>query len=240
MNKQNIRKLTWLLIFGIAMGLLETIVVVYLRELYYPAGFRFPLTLIPPGIISVELLREICTMIMLFSIAMLAGTTRNEKIACFIYSFGVWDIVYYLGLKLLLNWPESLMTWDILFLIPITWLGPVLAPVICSVLMIALAIEILYLQDNKPHFKIKSYEWILILSGAFIIFTSFIWDYTKMLISKGLLSIYRTLPENEQFREFITSHVPDFFNWWLFSVGILATFAAMIWMFLRNFRLIQN
>jgi uncharacterized membrane protein len=132
------------------------------------------------------------------------------------------------------------MTWDILFLIPITWLGPVLAPVICSVLMIALAIEILYLQDNKPHFKIKSYEWILILSGAFIIFTSFIWDYTKMLISKGLLSIYRTLPENEQFREFITSHVPDFFNWWLFSVGILATFAAMIWMFLRNFRLIQN
>lgn len=240
MQKQTIRKCVWLFIFGIAMGLLETIVVVYLRELYYPDGFRFPLTLIPPRIISIELLRELCTMVMLLSIALLAGTNRYEKFAFFIYSFGVWDIIYYIGLKLLLNWPESLLTWDILFLIPITWLGPVLAPVICSILMILLALEILYLQEKKPAFIIKRLEWTLIIAGAALIFISFIQDYIKMLITTGLLSAYQSLLENEQFKNFITHHVPDFFNWTLFLAGILAIIIAMVWMFRRNFRSVQK
>lgn len=240
MSKQNIQKFVWLLIFGIAMGLLETIVVVYLRELYYPDGFHFPLTLMPPKMILVELLREICTIVMLFSIAWLAGKTHLEKFAYFIFSFGVWDIFYYIGLKFLLNWPESLFTWDILFLIPITWLGPVLAPVVCSILMIIMAIEILYLQEKKPHFKIKIAEWILLISGAFIVFISFIWDYTKMLISTGLFSAYRTLLENEQFREFTRQHVPEVFNWILYLVGIFIIFIVMGWVFLRNFKLIRK
>ncbi len=238
MNKQTIRKFAWLFIFGIAMGLLETIVVVYLRELYYPEGFRFPLALIPPKIISVELLREICTIVMLFSIAILAGTTRYEKFAYFIYSFGVWDIVYYIGLKLLLDWPESLLTWDILFLIPITWLGPVLAPVIGSIFMILLALEIVYLQEKKLGFVIKRLEWTLIIAGAVLIFISFIWDYTKMLITTGLFSDYQSLLENEQFKNFITHHIPEFFNWYLFLAGIFAISIAMVWMFRRNFQVI--
>jgi len=237
-NKQTIRKFAWLFIFGIAMGLLETIVVVYLRELYYPEGFRFPLALIPPKIISVELLREICTIVMLFSIAILAGTTRYEKFAYFIYSFGVWDIVYYIGLKLLLDWPESLLTWDILFLIPITWLGPVLAPVIGSIFMILLALEIVYLQEKKLGFVIKRLEWTLIIAGAVLIFISFIWDYTKMLITTGLFSDYQSLLENEQFKNFITHHIPEFFNWYLFLAGIFAISIAMVWMFRRNFQVI--
>ncbi|MBN2088654.1 hypothetical protein JW964_03530 [candidate division KSB1 bacterium] len=222
------------------MGLLETIVVVYLRELYYPDGFRFPLALIPPKIISVELLREICTIVMLLSIAMLTETTRYEKFAYFIYSFGVWDIVYYIGLKLLLDWPESLLTWDILFLIPITWLGPMLAPVICSMFMILLALEIVYLQEKKPGFVIKRLEWTLIIAGAVLIFISFIWDYTKMLITTGLFSAYQSLLENEQFKDFITHHIPEFFNWYLFLAGIFAISIAMVWMFRRNFQVIQK
>ena len=31
-----------LIIFAVSMGFLEAIVVVYIRELYYPDGFRFP------------------------------------------------------------------------------------------------------------------------------------------------------------------------------------------------------
>ena len=38
-----LNKVLALTLFSIAMGLLEAVVVMYLRELYYPAGFAFPL-----------------------------------------------------------------------------------------------------------------------------------------------------------------------------------------------------
>lgn len=53
-----LRKFVWLTLFGIAMGILESIVVVYLRELYYPSGFSFPLGLLPVKIYATEVLRE--------------------------------------------------------------------------------------------------------------------------------------------------------------------------------------
>lgn len=138
MKTEITRKLWIVLFFAIAMGFLEAIVVVYVRELYYPEGFRFPLKLIPPRIFSIELVRELTTLIMLAGIGLLAGKTKSGKFAWFLVNFGIWDITYYLALKIFLDWPESLHTWDILFLIPVTWIGPVLAPVICSVTMILL------------------------------------------------------------------------------------------------------
>ena len=105
-------------IFSLAMGILEAIVVVYLRAIYYPQGFEFPLSSISPQMLYVEFLREIATIIMLVTLAAIAGKNSLQKLSYFLYSFAIWDISYYVWLKRLLNWPPSFLTWDLLFLIP--------------------------------------------------------------------------------------------------------------------------
>src|SRR4030065_1101828 len=141
-------KVFFLIIFGIAMGFLEAAVVVYLRQIYYPEGFAFPLKAMALGELSIEYLREISTIVMLFSIGIIAGRYFYDRFAYFLFCFGIWDIFYYVWLKILLNWPSSLLTWDILFLIPVVWAGPVLAPIICATTMIIFSGFILYYHDQ--------------------------------------------------------------------------------------------
>ncbi len=107
------RKFISLTFFGIAMGFVEAAVVVYLREIIYPEGFCFPLKDIPVNLLFTEIAREVATIIMLVSLALLTGKTFHQRISCFLYSFGIWDIFYYVWLKITLNWPDSLFTKDI-------------------------------------------------------------------------------------------------------------------------------
>ena len=137
-----IKKIIWITIFSIAMAFVEAAVVVYLRAIYYPEGFAFPLTPRTDTIIGVELLREFATILMLLSIAVLTGRRGWERFAYFLFCFGIWDIFYYIWLKLLLDWPSSIFEWDILFLIPLPWIGPVIAPVFLSMLMIIFGFSI--------------------------------------------------------------------------------------------------
>src|SRR4051812_35804258 len=132
MLKTHIRMLKWLTIFSVAMGYLEGAVVIYLRKLYYPEGFSFPLKVMDASTGAVEFLREAATLFMFLSVAALCGKNLKERFAWFCFCFGVWDLVYYAVLKLALNWPLSWFEWDILFLIPVPWVGPVLAPCIVS------------------------------------------------------------------------------------------------------------
>ena len=201
------------------MGFLEAIVVVYMRELYYPEGFLFPLQLIPPRIFVIELVREISTIIMLLCIGLLIGKSALEKFAWFLLSFGVWDIFYYVALKLFLDWPESFLTWDILFLIPITWLGPVLAPLICSFTMIIFSLSAL--TRIKAPGKINTKFWYFFLIGAFLIFLSFILDYTKLLIREGYFSKGGPSLLDPGFTEAIVSYIPGPFQWGIFIIGEL-------------------
>lgn len=53
-NHSLLKKIVWLILFSIAMGYLESAVVVYLREIYYPNGFVFPLTPIDSTIAITE------------------------------------------------------------------------------------------------------------------------------------------------------------------------------------------
>jgi hypothetical protein len=119
-------------LYAVAMGILEAAVVVYLRRIYYPGGFGFPLVAMDPAILRVEILREAMTIVMLATVALLAADRAWPRLMAFLIAFGVWDIVYYAGLKVFLDWPASLVTPDILFLIPSVWIGPVLAPVIVA------------------------------------------------------------------------------------------------------------
>jgi len=206
-------------IFAIAMGFLEAIVVVYIRELYYPQGFSFPLELLPPRIFVIELVREFSTMIMLLSIGFLIGKSALEKFSWFLFSFGVWDIFYYVALKLFLDWPESFLTWDILFLIPITWIGPVLAPLICSLTMIFFALSV-FTRIKTPKI-INPVFWYPILIGAGLIFSSFIFDYTKLLIGEGYFSSGGPSLFDLGFTKAILSYIPEKFQWGLFLTGEL-------------------
>lgn len=89
------KTIVWLTLFSIAMGFMETAVVVYLRKIYYPGGFHFPLVPISSDIALIEFIREAATLIMLFGIGALTGKTVSQKFAFFIYCFAIWDIFYY-------------------------------------------------------------------------------------------------------------------------------------------------
>ncbi len=222
--------------FAISFGFLEAIVVVYLRELYYPSGFSFPMKLIPHKIYFVEIVREVTTIIMLISAGSLAGKTRIQKFAYFLIAFALWDIFYYVALKLFLDWPQSLLTWDILFLIPIPWLGPVLAPVICSLGMIVFGLLILNFEENKINVKLNGREFGLTLTGIILILITFLWDYAYLILHNGFLSDFSGLMKNEKFLEISSQYVPHFYNWYLFSVGVVLISASMWSLYFRLLR----
>lgn len=208
-----------LTIFSIAMGFLEAVVVVYLRQMYYPEGFAFPLRPMVLEGFFVESLREISTLIMLISVGMAAGRILSERLAYMLYCFGIWDIFYYVWLKVLLDWPQSLLTWDILFLIPVVWAGPVLAPITCAFTMVAIGARILYLHEKGRQTKISPFELAVLSLGGLVIFSSFIWEYTKIMIQGGFISRFLLLGRDPQFQKAIAQHVPDHYNWYLFVVG---------------------
>lgn len=214
-------------LFAIAMALIESAVVIYLREIIYPGGFRFPLAPVPPHLLLTEILREMATMVMLVCIGLLAGKRFSEKFAWFIYSFAIWDLFYYIFLWLLLGWPESLMTWDVLFLIPATWTGPVLTPLIVTAIMILFAWFILTAAGKRKNSMIKPIEWLGLMVGSGIVVTAFITDYLRHML--------KTFTPGELLRagdprimEVAQQYVPDSFPWLLFAAGILVILASVI------------
>jgi hypothetical protein len=154
---------------------------------------------------------------MLAGIGILAGRNSTERFAWFLYSFAVWDIFYYVFLKVLLNWPESLLTWDILFLIPVTWTGPVIAPVITSLTMIIFALALLYATRRNPAARIGIPEWILLITGTIILLFAFTWDYTRFILQHHSFSHLWNVP-GQNFHA-VTNYIPVSFSWWIFLIG---------------------
>jgi hypothetical protein len=158
------------------MAFVESAVVVYLREIYYPEGFEFPLKAFTNNVIAIEILREVATVFMLLSVAVITGRRLWERFAYFIFCFSVWDIFYYVWLKVLLDWPSTLLEMDILFLIPLPWVGPVIAPVSLSVLMIIFSLYIILLFYKGYDFKPTPLSIMLALTGTVVILFSFMRD----------------------------------------------------------------
>jgi len=217
--KPIIKIIGWLSIFSIAMGFLESAVVIYLRKLYYPDGFDFPLITIPADMALVEILREAATVIMLAGLGILAGKSPLQRFAFFLFCFAVWDIFYYVFLKIFLNWPASFFTWDILFLIPIPWVGPVITPVILSITMIVFALVIIYFKEKEFSFRLKQIEWSLVILGCLVVITSFVWDYVQYA-SRSEHQFWTLNSREDLFME-IKNYVPQHFNWTLFWIGEL-------------------
>ncbi len=168
------RKLLWGGLFALSMGYFEAALVEYLRELYYPEGFTFPLQDIPIRMILIELGREAASLLMLLSVATLMGSCFIDRFAGLAYGFGVWDITYYLFLKLFECWPPSPGTTDLLFLIPAPWVGPVWAPILVSVALIWAAWNIWRRLDRDVVLCPTRLEWLLETLAGCIIIASFL------------------------------------------------------------------
>ena len=214
--------------FAIAMGFLESAVVIYLREILYPGGFEFPLAPIPVELALTELLREAATLIMLVTAGMLAARKFSTGFAWFLYAFAVWDIFYYVFLKLLLGWPESLFTWDVLFLIPTTWTGPVLAPILVSTTMILFAIEILVQDEKGKSTQIRAVEWTGLIIGSLVLIIGFIYDYSEHMLAHFSLSEMFQV-KNPEVLEVATRYIPQRFPWWIFGIGLMIILGSIGW-----------
>jgi hypothetical protein len=201
------------------MALLEAAVVIYLRELYYPDGFSVAMKLIKEQILITELAREAATVVMLYALAIIAGRTNVERFSYFLLSFAVWDIFYYFWLKVFLNWPEGLFTWDILFLLPVTWLAPVLAPLLCSITMIVLSLILLCINQQKQNYHLRSSDWLFLASGSFLILYTFIKDYSTIIIQNGWFLEIGTLVRNSKFTQLTSTYIPVSYDWLVFGIG---------------------
>ena len=207
--------LLWLIIYAVAMAYLEAAVVVYLRELYYPENILeiFPPKLFAPRDVVVELGREVATIVMMLAVAFLAERRNRVRLfGAFVLQFGVWDIFYYIWLKILIGWPVHWGEWDILFLIPWAWFGPWLTPVVIA-LMFALWGGWLFWMDGEP--ELDKGGIFLFIVGAVLALVAFLQPAVPLLLSGNV----------ERVRQF----VPGGFWWWLYIPGIV----LMAWGLLR-------
>ena len=123
--------------YAVAMAWVESAVVTYLRVMIgrvdpYQAN---PLP-VSAGLGWIEVGREVATLVMLWAVGWLAGRTWRGRAGYSLIAFGTWDIFYYIFLVPMSGWPHSILDWDVLFLVPLPWWGPVLAPVLISLLLI--------------------------------------------------------------------------------------------------------
>lgn len=232
--------LIWITLFSVAMAFMESAVVVYIRELLYPEGFKFPLVTLDSTLAFTEIFREAATLVMLLGAGVIAGKTWSQKFAWFIYCFAIWDIFYYVFLLILISWPASLFEWDVLFLIPITWTGPVISPLIVCVLMISLAGVIIHFSSKGINTMILRAEWYLLISGAIILIIAFTWDYSRFIISHYSISELWNLPDNQPFFDLATQYIPEKFNWWIFSLGGIVISSTIVSYYNRLSRLCKT
>ena len=124
-------------------------------------------------------------------------------------------------------WPSSFFTWDILFLLPVIWTGPVLAPVINAATMILLG-TILFIRSSAGlNAKLKAKEWLMLVSGSLIIFVTYIQDYLHFMVAEVPFGKLMFPGNSELIMQRSAAYVPAFFNWWLFLAGETLLVAAI-------------
>jgi hypothetical protein len=215
-----IRRWAWVVIFSAAFAYVESAVVVYLRKIYFEGAFEFPIaTLWDDGrhvlepLIVVEMGREAATIVMLAAAGMLAGANALQRFCFFMIAFGVWDIFYYVWLWVILRWPDSLMTWDLLFYIPLPWVGPVITPVLISVTIIAAGSLLLFAGLKGYAIRWRWYDGVIELGCGLLLIVAFCWDWKNIL----------RVPDGAPY-----SGIPNPFAWWLFLPAYL--FALLYFM----------
>ena len=214
-NKSNssFRNWVWVVVFAIAFAWVESAVVVYLREIYFDGDFRFPLIVkwdagkrVIDPLVRIELGREIATIIMLVAVGCIAGRNRFQKFCFFMITFGIWDIFYYIWLYIMIGWPTSLMAWDLLFYVPLPWVGPVITPLLIALAMVVGGSLIIYYDEKGYDIRLRWYDMAVELSCGLLMIVAFCWDWKNIIQIPG--DIERT-------------GIPNPFAWWLYLPAYL-------------------
>ena len=199
-------KVRWAIVvaFAIAMAWVESASVFYIRAFVdriepYQAN---PLPL-NDALGYVELWREASTLVMIAALGLLAGRTWRRRLGYAALAFGVWDILYYVFLRIMTGWPRTLVDWDILFLLPLPWWGPVLAPVSIALLMIVWGTVETQSTDDVP---VARWAWALGGAGITLALGVFMID-ASLVLPGGRDAVMRVLPTT--------------FNWPLFWIALL-------------------
>ncbi len=199
----------WLLVVTFAAGMawVESACVYYLRVLVDRVEPYQPDPLPLRGILGeVELVREGATLLMLATIGMLAGRTWPARLGYAAIAFGAWDILYYVFLRIMSGWPASVFDWDILFLLPLPWWGPVLAPVCIASLMIVWGTVVTQWRGPIPATRVARVSWGLCGAGMLLALGIFMTDAIRALPG-GADAVRQVLPTT--------------FNWPAFGAALL-------------------
>jgi hypothetical protein len=202
------KRQSWVVVvvYAIGMAWVESAVVVYLRTLInrivpYQSN---PLPMFS-GLGEIELGREAATLVMLLTVGWLAGRTWRSRLAYAAIAFGVWDIFYYIFLVPMSGWPHTIFDWDILFLLPLPWWGPVIAPVSISVLMIIGGTIITQFDQPATPFAPRRWSLAFAIVGVILALGVFMADAIRVA-NGGVVSIRSVLPTQ--------------FNWSWFAIAI--------------------
>ena len=204
-------RLVWLTLFSIAMAYVEAALVVHLRTIYYadnPLAI-FPLAILSQRDLTIELTREVATLVMILSVALLSEKGFTRVFAAFVYVFGLWDTCYYLWLKLMIGWPQSWLEWDVLFLIPWPWFGPWITAALIALMFVVWGAWILHQKTNLR------FTWIpttLITIGIALSLATFLLPGAHLL--PGGTGAFRNFEPTE-------------FSWFLFGIGYLLMLAGL-------------
>jgi len=195
------------LAFAIAMAYLEAAVVVYLQlALGSQVGSIFPLQPASEAgdLVAIEVGRELATLVMIGAIGLLLGRTRPEGLAWSAVVFGAWDIGYYAWLYVLSGWPPTLGTMDLLFLLPVPWVGPVWSPVVVSAALVGVGLSAARMARLGRLPTLSLGHWLAGLGGGLLVVLSYTLDAGRVL-SGGL---------------------PGPYPWPVFAVGMLVAVVA--------------
>ncbi len=216
MNRPSSERMRWLVVvaFAVAMAWMESSTVLYLRTMVdrvvpYQADPLPVHAVLGP----VELVREAATLIMLLTTGILAGRTWQQRFGYTAVAFGTWDVMYYVFLRLTSGWPSSIFDWDILFLLPLPWWGPVLAPVSIALLMIAWGTLATQWDERAPATPAARATWLLSGFGMALALVVFMADALRA-VPNGTDAVRQVLPAS--------------FNWPLFCVALVLMSAPLV------------
>jgi hypothetical protein len=194
--------------YAVAMAFLESAVVVYLqRALGIDPRALFPLRepTVTGDLALIEVGREAATLVMLATVGWLAGRSGLERLAWTAVAFGTWDILYYAWLWAFIGWPSSPGTWDLLFLIPVPWTGPVWAPVAISLALVGFGLAAASRLRAGGPVRAGRAQVTAGLAGGLVVILSFTLDAGRI----------------------VAGGIPDTFAWPVFAAGLaLAAWGA--------------
>lgn len=196
-----VQRFWWVSVYAIAMALLEAVVVAYLRALLQITDEHVALG----SYIPMEVGREVATILMLVAVGWLAGRRGADRLAYGLFTFGLWDIWYYVWLKVLINWPDSLFDWDILFLIPVRWWGPVLSPVLIAGLICLTAVLAIVQMERGQRLNFTPTRLgVITLGGGLALY---------VFMADSLQALLQSRPDWDTLR-------PEPFQWPLFLAAL--------------------